>query len=99
MRRFVLPILTLGLLTLVLLDRVGDLTQRMTASAPEELAASARQSGSAHPDAGKEDSRLGAKAGTLPTAEEARLARLTARDRLSRLSDGKIGSASCRERV
>jgi hypothetical protein len=88
MRRFLLPIVTLSLLTLVLLDRVGDLTQRMTASAPVEQEASATQPGSAHPDAGKEDSRLGAKAGTLPTAEEARLARLNARDRLTRLSDG-----------
>ena len=88
MRRFLLPLVTLGLLTLVLLDRVGDLTQRMTASAPVEQPASAVQSGSAHPDAGKEDSRLGAKAGTLSTADEGRLARLTARDRLTRLSDG-----------
>ena len=88
MRRFLLPIVTLSLLTLVLLDRVGDLTQRMTASAPVEQEASATQPGSAHPDAGKEDSRLGAKAGTMPTAEEGRLARLNARDRLSRLSDG-----------
>jgi hypothetical protein len=88
MRRFILPLLTLGLLTLVLLDRVGDLTQRMSASAPADLDTMASRPGSAHPDDGKEDSRLGAKAGTLPTAEEARLARLTARDRLTRLSDG-----------
>ena len=53
MRRFLLPIVTLSLLTLVLLDRVGDLTQRMTASAPVEQEASATQPGSAHPDAGK----------------------------------------------
>jgi hypothetical protein len=88
MRRFLLPLLTLGLLTLVLLDRVGDLTQRMSATAPADRDTMASRSGSAHPDDGKEDSRLGAKAGTLPTADEARLARLTARDRLTRLSDG-----------
>ena len=88
MRRFVLPLTTLGLLTLVLLDRVGDLTQRMEQATPTVQGASATQSGSAHPDAGKEDSRLGAKAGRVPTPDEARLARLSARDRLSRLSDG-----------
>jgi hypothetical protein len=88
MRRFLLPTLTVGLLTLVLLDRVGDLTQRMAPPAPTEQGARAAPSDSAHPDADKEDSRLGAKAGTLSAADEARLARLTARDRLSRLSDG-----------
>jgi hypothetical protein len=88
MRRFLLPLFTLGLLTLVLLDRVGDLTQRMTASAPGEQGVSVAQSDSAYPDAGNADSRLGAKAGTLLAGDEARLARLTARDRLSRLSDG-----------
>ena len=88
MRRLVLPLTTLALLTLVLLDRVGDLAQRMNQAAPAVQGGSATQSGSAHPDAGKEDSRLGAKAGRLPTADEARLARLSARDRLSRLSDG-----------
>jgi hypothetical protein len=88
MRRFLLPIFTVGLLTLVLLDRVGDLTQRMTASAPAHQGSLAAQSSSAHPETGKEDSRLGAKAGTVLPADEARLARLTARDRLSRLADG-----------
>lgn len=88
MRRLVLPLTTLALLTLVLLDRVGDLAQRMNEAAPAVQGGGATQSGSAHPDAGKEDSRLGAKAGRVPTADEARLARLSARDRLSRLSDG-----------
>jgi hypothetical protein len=88
MRRLVLPLTTLILLTLVLLDRVGDLAQRMGQAEPAVQGASATQSGSAHPDAGKEDTRLGAKAGRVPTADEARLARLSARDRLSRLSDG-----------
>ena len=88
MRRLVLPLTTLILLTLVLLDRVGDLAQRMGEAKPAVQGASATQSGSAHADAGKEDSRLGAKAGRVATADEARLARLSARDRLSRLSDG-----------
>jgi hypothetical protein len=88
MRRLCLPLVTLALFALVLLDRVGDLTQRMTLTAPAVQGASTTQSGSVHPDAGKEDSRLGAKAGTAPTADEARLARRSARERLSRLSDG-----------
>jgi matrixin len=88
MRRIVLPLTTLALLVLVLLDRVGDLAQRMNNAAPTVQGAIATQSGSAHPDAGKEDSRLGAKAGRVPSADEARLARLSARDRLTRLSDG-----------
>jgi matrixin len=88
MRRLLLPVLTISLLTLILLDRVGDLTQRMTAAAPVPHGATATQAGSAHAEPGKEDSRLGAKAGIAPTVDEARLARLTARDRLTRLSDG-----------
>src|SRR5262245_13540932 len=88
MRRLVLPLTTLILVTLVLLDRVGDLTQRMDQASPTVQGASATHSGSADPAAGKEDSRLGAKAGRVPTVDEARLARLSARDRLSRLSDG-----------
>ena len=80
--------LTLGLFGLVLLDRVGDLTQRMSPHQRADSAVSASQSGMAHPDAGKADSRLGAAAGTTPAPDEARLARLSARERLSRESDG-----------
>ncbi|HKU63270.1 MAG TPA: hypothetical protein VJQ44_18865, partial [Gemmatimonadales bacterium] len=77
MRRLVLPLTTLILLTLVLLDRVGDLAQRMGEAEPAVQGASAPQPTSAHPAAGKEDSRLGAKAARVPTADEARLARLS----------------------
>ena len=41
MRRLVLPLTTLALLTLVLLDRVGDLAQRMNEAAPAVQGASA----------------------------------------------------------
>ena len=65
MRRLVLPLTTLVLLTLVLLDRVGDLAQRMGEASPPCRGPAPPSQGRLMPDAGKEDSRLGAKAGRV----------------------------------
>ena len=88
MRHIVLPVLTLGLVGLILVDRVGDLTLRMSRPDPAVQGASAAQSGAVHPDAEKGDSRFTASAGTVPKEDEERLARSSIRERLTREAGG-----------
>jgi hypothetical protein len=83
MRRHLLPLATLGLLLLVLADRVSEALRRYRA-ASEPVASETR---SATPDIGRRSAEAGAstiRRGAEAAAGEARRARLAAREALSR---------------
>jgi hypothetical protein len=83
MRRHLLPLATLGLLLLVLADRVSEALRRYRA-ASEPVASETR---SATPDIGRRSAGVGAstiRRGAEAAAGEARRARLAAREALSR---------------
>lgn len=88
MRRFFLPTLTLALLLLVLVDRVGDLKQRFDRVEPVVQGANATRSATVHPDVTQEDMLREGVAGRAALSPDERLARLAARERLTRESGG-----------
>lgn len=80
MRRYLLPLATLGLLVLVLADRASEAIRRNQA-AGEAVASETR---SATPDISRKAARRVAAPATPAGVGEARLARLAAREALSR---------------
>ncbi len=88
MRRAFLPVLTLVLAVLILVDRIGHLKLASQRSAEAVQGPSSTQSGTAHLDTGKAVMRLEGVAGRAGGAVGDRLARLATRERLSRESGG-----------
>jgi Matrixin len=88
MRRAVLPLLTLVLALLILVDRIGHL--KLAASGAEEVVQgpSSTQSGTAHPDIGQSVMRREGVAGRAGGEVGDRLVRLATRERLSREAEG-----------
>ena len=82
MRRHLLPLAILSLLLLVLADRVSDLL-RLHQAAAEPVA---RESRSATPDLRRRNSASAAAVRSSAEAGDARLARLAAREALSRVA-------------
>ena len=88
MRRAFLPVLTLVLAVLILVDRIGHLKLASQRPAEAVQGPSSTQSGTAHPDIGQAVMRLEGVAGRAGGAVGDRLARLATRERLSRESGG-----------
>jgi hypothetical protein len=88
MRRALLPILTLVLALLILVDRIGQL--KLASDGPGEVVQgpSSTQSGTAHPDIGQDVIRLDGTAGRAGAEVGDRLVRLATRERLSREAEG-----------
>lgn len=88
MRRAFLPLVTLVLAVLILVDRIGHL-KIASQRAPEVVQGpNATQSGSAHPDMGQDVVRLEGAAGRTGGEVGDRLVRLATRERLSREAGG-----------
>ena len=88
MRRAFLPVLTLVLAVLVLVDRIGHLKLASRPAAEAVQGPSSTQSGTAHIDTSKAVMRREGAAGRAGGAVGDRLARLATRERLSRESGG-----------
>ncbi len=88
MRRAFLPVLTLLLAVLVLVDRIGHLTRAPGLAAEVVQGPSATQSGTAHPDIGQDVIRLDGAAGRAGGEVGDRMLRLATRERLSREAGG-----------
>jgi hypothetical protein len=84
MRRAVLPLLTLALAVLVLVDRIGQLKLSSDAAHEAIQGPSATQSGTAHPDLGDEVIRRDGAAGRAAVPAGERRVRMVTRERLSR---------------
>ncbi len=84
MRRALLPILTLVLAALVLVDRIGQMKLALDAASPAVQGPSATQSGTAHPAAEHEVMRKDGAAGRAAPAATDRRTRMVTRERLSR---------------
>lgn len=84
MRRAVLPLLTLALAVLVLVDRIGQLKLSSDAAHEAIQGPSATQSGTAHPDLGEEVMRRDGAAGRAAEPPAERRVRMVTRERLSR---------------
>ncbi|CAN5847987.1 hypothetical protein BH24GEM1_BH24GEM1_04060 [soil metagenome] len=88
MRRAFLPLVTLTLALLVLVDRIGHLKRQSDGAGEVVQGPSATQSGTAHPVAGEEVTSLEGAAGRAVVAGGDRLVRLATRERLSREAGG-----------
>jgi hypothetical protein len=88
MRRSLLPIVTLVLAVLILVDRIGHLKRVSDAATEVVQGPSATQSGKAHLDNEQEVMRLDGAAGRAGGAVGDRLVRLATRERLSREAGG-----------
>ncbi|MGH7579663.1 MAG: matrixin family metalloprotease [Gemmatimonadales bacterium] len=84
MRRAFLPLLTLVLAVLVLVDRIGHLKLSSDAAARAVQGPNATQSGTAHPDIEPDVIRLEGAAGRAAARPDDRRVRLATRERLSR---------------
>jgi Matrixin len=88
MRRALLPVLTLALALLVLVDRIGHLKLASDHKTEVVQGPSSTQSGTAHPSAGEDVTRLDGAVGRAGGEAGDRLVRLATRERLSREADG-----------
>jgi Matrixin len=88
MRRAFLPVLTLVLALLVLVDRIGHLELASRSTGGPVQGPSSTQSGRAHPDIGEELIRSDGAAGRAGGEVGDRLIRLATRERLSREAEG-----------
>lgn len=88
MRRAFLPVLTLVLAVLILVDRIGHLKLASEQSAEAVQGPSSTQSATAHIDTNQAVMRLEGVAGRAGGAVGDRLARMATRERLSRESGG-----------
>jgi hypothetical protein len=88
MRRAVLPLLTLVLALLILVDRIGQLKRASGPAGEVVQGPSATQSGKVHPDIGEDVIRLDGAAGRAGGEVGDRLVRLATRERLSREASG-----------
>jgi hypothetical protein len=88
MRRALLPILTLVLAVLILVDRIGQLKLASDGAGEAVQGPSSTQSGTAHPDIGQDVMRLDGAAGRAGGEVGDRLVRLATRERLSREAGG-----------
>jgi predicted Zn-dependent protease len=88
MRRAFLPLLTLVLAVLILVDRIGHLKLASDRGSEVVQGPSATQSGTAHPDIGNDVIHEEGVAGRAAAAVGERLIRLATRERLSRESGG-----------
>jgi hypothetical protein len=88
MRRALLPILTLVLAVLILVDRIGQLKLASDGAGEVVQGPSSTQSGTAHPDIGQDVMRLDGAAGRAGGEVGDRLVRLATRERLSREAGG-----------
>jgi hypothetical protein len=84
MRRALLPLLTLALALLILVDRIGHMKLAAERAGAVVQGPNATQSGTAHPDAGQEVIMRDGAAGRAGGAVGDRLVRLATRERLSR---------------
>jgi Matrixin len=84
MRRAVLPLLTLALAVLVLVDRIGHLKLASDPTPRAVQGPNATQSGTAHPAIGEEVIRSDGAAGRAGNLPRDRRARMATRERLSR---------------
>jgi len=88
MRRALLPLLTLVLAVLILVDRIGHLKLAADPAGGVVQGPNSTQSGTAHPDIGQEVIRLDGAAGRAGGEVGDRLIRLATRERLSREAGG-----------
>jgi hypothetical protein len=88
MRRAVLPLVTLALALLILVDRIGHMKLASERADAVVQGPNATQSGTAHPALGQEVTRLDATAGRPGDEVGERLVRLAVRERLSREASG-----------
>ncbi len=88
MRRAFLPLVTLVLAVLILVDRIGHLTRVSDRAAGVVQGPNATQPGTAHPDVGQDVIRRDGAAGRAGGELGGRLLRLATRERLSRESSG-----------
>jgi hypothetical protein len=88
MRRAFLPLVTLVLAVLILVDRIGHLQRGSNGAAEVVQGPSATQSGKAHPDIGHDVIRLEGAAGRAGGEVGDRRARLATREQLSREAGG-----------
>jgi hypothetical protein len=88
MRRAFLPLVTLVLAVLILVDRIGHLKRASDRAGEVVQGPSATQSGTAHPDIQEGVIRLEGAAGRAGGAVGDRLVRLATRERLSREAGG-----------
>ena len=88
MRRAFLPLLTLALAVLILVDRIGHMKLAAERAGGAVQGPSATQSGKAHPSAGHEVIHRDGVAGRAGGAVGDRLVRLATRERLSREASG-----------
>jgi hypothetical protein len=88
MRRAVLPLLTLVLAVLILVDRIGHLKRASGRAGEVVQGPSATHSGKAHPDIREDVMRLDGAAGRAGGEVGDRLVRLATRERLSREAGG-----------
>lgn len=88
MRRALLPLVTLALALLILVDRIGHMKLAAERAGAAVQGPNATASGSAHPAAGREVIRREGAAGRAGGEIGDRLVRLATRERLSRESSG-----------
>ena len=88
MRRAFLPLVTLALALLILVDRIGHMKLAAERGGGAVQGANATQSGTAHPDMTQEVIRLDGAAGRAGGEIGDRLVRLATRERLSREASG-----------
>jgi len=88
MRRAFLPLVTLALALLILVDRIGHMKLAAERAGAAEQGPSSTQSGTAHPDVTREVIRRDGAAGRAGGEIGDRLVRLATRERLSREGSG-----------
>jgi predicted Zn-dependent protease len=88
MRRYLLPLVTLGLFLLVVADRIGDMRARAALPTIPIQGASDTRAGTAHVVEGQEDTRIDAAAARTAYEAADRLTRIAAREQLTREAGG-----------